>query len=226
MCVPGPTDLAGLGETCADSAACNSNLCGFSIGQVCTQRCDGFSATSCPSGFFCDGEATGTCGDGLCVAGGPGSVPLGGDCAQDRDCVTTMCDTGKCASPCQPGGATVCPSGFECQVVQGLVGCGACRTAGTLSELGGECETGDDCQSGECARRADETFCTSICDESTPCPADFDCVGAGDVSLCVARPTERIDSGCGCHLVGQANTTGAAFGLFGLFGLLFWRRRR
>lgn len=228
MCVPRPTDptLAELGQPCADSAACNSSLCGISIGQVCTQRCDGFDSSSCPSGFFCDGEATGTCGDGLCVAGGPGPVALGGDCSEDRDCATTMCDTGKCASPCQPGGATVCADGFECQVVQGLVGCGACRTAGTLSELGGACETGDDCQSGECARRSDETFCTSICDETSLCPDNFDCVSAGDVSLCIGAPTERIDSGCGCRLVGETNRTGTAMGLFGLFGLLVWRRRR
>lgn len=228
-CVPRPGGLAGLGEPCTESSECSSDVCASSPdGGRCTQRCNGFDTSSCPGGFYCDGEALGTCGDGLCIAGASGVAPLGSPCATDTDCASLMCDRGTCGSPCQPGeGTIVCPMGYQCQTGS-LPGCGACKPEGSLGDLGDACETADDCASGECARRGDETFCTDLCTDDSDCPRGFACLSAGEFSVCAPTETDdpRVDGGCGCTVPAGDSAPSPWVLLLVIPAIVWWRRRR
>ncbi|MEM6955827.1 MAG: matrixin family metalloprotease [Myxococcota bacterium] len=249
-CVPRPPDRAGLGEGCTSGDECASGVCSLGAGGVCTQLCDGFDVTSCPAGFFCDGDASGSCGEGLCLAGSAGDGTIGTACSLDTDCATLMCDAGLCASPCQPDGAAVCAPGFTCQPSL-LVGCGACKPDASLGAIGAACESGADCASGECARRGDRTFCTAFCDDENPCPVGFECLSLGDFALCIPpeAPGEdagvgvdagagtdgsmddpavrRLQGGCGCRVQsGAPGRRTVAFVSLAVLVLVFRRRRR
>ena len=137
-----------LGAPCSGAAACASGLC---VGGTCSQTCDWLSPSSCPSGFYCDGDLTGTCNDGVCRAGSAGTGAAGSACTVDTQCAALFCSGGVCAQPCVPGGAAACPAGFACQAGT-LPTCGACKTSGAL---GDPCTANDDCTSGICATLGD-----------------------------------------------------------------------
>jgi hypothetical protein len=176
-CEPRPAGAA-LGAPCSGPEACASGLC---VGGSCSQTCDWLNTTSCPAGFYCDGDFVGTCNDGVCRAGSAGGSALGASCAEDTQCASLFCSGGVCAQPCVPGGAATCPAGYACQV-GATPTCGACKTSGALGDL---CESNDDCTSGICATLGDRRFCTDICDTANPCPARYTCTSAGAVSVCV-----------------------------------------
>jgi hypothetical protein len=177
-CEPRPTTGAPLGSPCTAGTDCQSGRC---FGGTCTQTCNWLNVGSCPSGFYCDGDATGTCGEGLCAAGAAGAAALGGACARDTDCASLYCDAGRCTAPCQPDGATGCPAGYACQVGTRPT-CGACKVTGTA---GDRCEMDLDCTSGICASVDGRRFCTTTCDSARPCPTGFTCTESGAISLCV-----------------------------------------
>ena len=238
-CEPRPTDRGDLGEPCMGPDDCNSGLCATTpTGGICTQSCDWLEPTSCPSGYYCDGDATGTCGEGLCVAGTAGSVALGAPCSADTECASLLCSLGTCAEPCQPGGTTACPDGFVCQVGT-TPGCGACRVARRTGE---SCEMNDDCVSRICAVRGDGNFCTEFCTDASTCPPDFTCEPAGDRFVCappeggIVTPdagttmTPRGTRGGCCAVVpgksGQPDPEGPLVLAALLLGLAILRRRR
>jgi MYXO-CTERM domain-containing protein len=65
------------GETCTGDDACTGGICARSPdGNFCTQRCE-LAADSCPAGFECSAEATGT----VCV---PAVDATGCGCASSR----------------------------------------------------------------------------------------------------------------------------------------------
>ncbi|MCS6798788.1 MAG: matrixin family metalloprotease [Myxococcota bacterium] len=233
-CVERPTDRAGLGEPCDDGEDCNSGLCLVTAsGGICSQSCDWLRVDSCPTGYYCDGEATGSCGSGVCLPGSPGTTPLGGRCEEDTDCTTLFCSGAVCATPCIPGGASGCPDGYTCQ--RGAhEGCGACKMAG---DVGDACTVGDDCASRLCADIYGEHLCTRFCSSGSECPAGFECApvtGAEGVGVCA--PTGGADDrsddvaplACACRL--GPSRGGSGRGLVALAGLLAvavaTRRRR
>jgi MYXO-CTERM domain-containing protein len=181
MCVPRTTTgTTPLGGACGDSAECVSGLC---FGGACSQACNWLDVTSCPGGFYCNGQATGSCGSGLCQAGGPGAGALGAACAANTDCATIYCSSGTCSEPCIPGGAVTCDPGYACQV-GATAGCGSCLPE--RGALGDPCMTNTDCASGICATAGATSFCTALCDPAgTTCPERFACTAAGPVSVCV-----------------------------------------
>lgn len=177
-CVARPTTGAELGGTCTQDADCRSGLC---IGGACTQTCDWVRPGSCPGGFYCDDGASSSCTSGYCVRGTAGAGGLGSACAADTECASLYCDRGVCSQPCIPGGAVACEPGFSCQA--GALPCrGSCQRA---RSLGDACEGSDQCASGPCATRGDQSFCTQVCDSASPCPDGFSCMAAGDQSVCV-----------------------------------------
>ena len=235
-CVDPPTGGLELGEPCAGHQQCNSLRCSVTPdGAICTQSCNGFDTGSCPDGFFCDGEAAGSCGTGLCLEGTAGAMPLGAACSADTDCATLMCDGGTCAVPCQPDGATTCPDGTTCQP-GATPGCGACREDGSLGVPGAHCDANEDCQSGQCAvRDNDDQFCTSQCMDDSMCPMNFTCLPIGSISICIPpagfvpeTTTPRRDDGCGCRVPGSASIPPGVPLHWGLMLLLVGRlvRRR
>jgi hypothetical protein len=60
-----PAATAPLGAACTYAQACVSGMCNEA--GACTQPCDIDDATTCPTGFACDGIGTNT--DGVCVSG-------------------------------------------------------------------------------------------------------------------------------------------------------------
>jgi MYXO-CTERM domain-containing protein len=236
-CEPRPTDRGDLGDACTSPDECNSGVCAAApTGGICSQSCNWLEPTSCPSGYYCDGDATGTCGEGLCLAGTAGATPLGAPCTADTECATLMCSLGTCAQPCIPGGTTACPDGYACQVGT-TPGCGACKVARSTGEA---CEMNEDCASRICAVRGDGAFCTQFCTDATTCPPDFTCEAAGERSVC-APPAGGIitpDAGTtgggrarddGCCSVAPGATSGPARAwavVLLVLGAAVWRRRR
>lgn len=194
-CVARPmTGTGPLGSPCGAGPECMSGLC---FSGVCSQSCDGLNPDSCPGGFYCNGQSTGTCGEGLCLAGSAGGGALGAACANNTDCSTLFCSGGTCSEPCIPGGAVGCPDGYACQV-GAIRGCGACQAdrAGT----GDPCAMNEDCASGLCAVQGGVTFCTALCEVGNPdsCEPGFDCELAGAVAVCVPG-AGGLGSPCGTN---------------------------
>lgn len=189
-----PTGTGPLGGPCAAGSDCQSGLC---FSGACSESCDGLNPDSCPAGFYCNGQASGTCGDGLCLAGTAGGGALGDACSTNTDCSTLFCNGGTCSEPCIPGGAVGCADGYACQV-GAIRGCGACVTerAGT----GDPCAMNEDCASGLCAVQGGNTFCTALCsvDDPASCEPGFECQMAGPVAVCVPG-AGGLGSPCGTN---------------------------
>lgn len=177
-CVPRGAGGA-IGAACGGSADCSSGVC---FNGACSQSCNWLEPTSCPGGFYCNGQATGTCGSGLCLGGSAGGGALGDPCGAATDCQSLFCAEGVCSAPCIPGGVTSCPGGTTCQT--GVTAdCGSCQQAGALGDA---CMTNEDCSSRMCAAQAGSSFCTAFCDGTRPCPGGFACVTVDPTtSVCV-----------------------------------------
>lgn len=177
VCVSAGGGTTPLGGTCAAHGECETGSC---LAGICTQSCD-WPAGGCPDGFYCDGEATGACGAGVCLRGRSGAAALGDSCTGHTECANLYCFEGRCAEPCNPSVVGTCPSGGACQV--GSLPCrGACGSSGSL---GDPCNGNAACASGMCAEAAGNQFCTQLCDTSSPCPTGYLCTGAGAVSVCI-----------------------------------------
>jgi hypothetical protein len=80
----------------------------------CTASCG--SSSDCPAGMQC---ASAPGGASQCRYPTPTPGALGASCASDSDCVDGTCTAaGVCGVRCVPG-ATTCPSGFECDDIEG-----------------------------------------------------------------------------------------------------------
>ncbi|MCA9608931.1 MAG: matrixin family metalloprotease [Myxococcales bacterium] len=177
VCVAAGGGAVPLGGACTDHGECASGTC---FGGTCTQTCD-WPDGGCPSGFYCDGLATGACGAGVCLAGSPGAGAVGDPCNDNTDCSNFYCFLGLCSEPCNPETVGACPGGGVCQV--GALACrGACGAAGSL---GDPCDANSECASEMCATTGEDRFCTQLCDASSPCPEGYGCTSAGAVNVCV-----------------------------------------
>ncbi|AKF06837.1 matrixin family metalloprotease [Sandaracinus amylolyticus] len=180
MCEPRPTTGGPIGADCSAGTDCQSGLC---FAGRCSQSCDWLNPASCPGGWYCSGEATGSCGGGggVCVQGTAGTRAIGESCSAATECASLYCASGRCSTPCTPGGASGCTDGFSCQLGS-VPGCGSCQRSGAL---GDPCEVEVDCTSRLCAVVDGDAFCTERCGEGAPCPTGFSCLAAGDTSVCV-----------------------------------------
>ncbi|MEM9187836.1 MAG: matrixin family metalloprotease [Myxococcota bacterium] len=233
-CVDVPTDLGDLGAPCTEGSECNSGFCFTDAnGGVCARSCDWLDPMgSCPAGFYCNGSASGACGDGVCLAGAPGAAADGDNCTDATDCASLYCSAGRCGAPCQPGQADSCAGETTCQM-GALAGCGACLPA---AELGQPCDSNESCESLFCAVEGDTTFCTDLCDDENPCPAGFECLPAGPVTVCAPRggamvpgAMGRRDSGCCSVAPGQTSASSDRTGILllaAVAGIVVLRRRR
>ncbi len=188
-CEAGSTTGGGLGAPCTAASDCSSNVC---FGSVCSATCDWLNPASCGTGFYCNGQATGTCtGQGLCEPGSAGRGAIGSACGANTDCAGLFCSEGVCTSPCVPGGATTsCPVGYACQVGT-TASCGSCQMTG---QLGDACSLGTDCATRICVNGA----CSQTCDamSGTGCPSMFSCMAMGASGACVASSGGL---GAACH---------------------------
>lgn len=231
-CVEGAPMGDALGAPCVDNLDCLSGSCAqLSTGGVCTQACDGLAprAVACPAGFFCDGDAVGVCGTGLCLAGRPGDASLGAPCEEDSDCASSMCDSGVCATPCDPDTLGGCPNGFVCEPGQAS-GCGACKPP---LELGARCRYNEDCADSLCVTNegAETGACAALCnpDEGrAACPEGFRCDDVSGMSLCVARPMSdpALAGGSGCAVALKGSAAPTWRGLWGMLAIVALRLGR
>ena len=100
-----------------------------------------------------------------------------------------------------------CTDGTHC--MQGICMPGSNVDGG----LGATCSTNTDCITNSCASNGEESRCTATCDAGNSCPSGYDCLGAGDQSVCWPADT------------GGCSTGGRPYPLLAL-GLLFLVRRR
>ncbi len=182
---PDPPLPGALGAPCARAGECASGLCDDG---ACTARCDVLDGDSCPGGFYCDGR--GSCGDGRCIAGRPGSRRIGNECTSDAQCATLLCaDPGdgtapRCATPCPAGGGRGCADDMVCHATTD--GCGAClRAADASGAFGTGCSADADCASRRCWSPGPEGVCTAPCGAEGRCAPGFTCDG----ELCVPEDT-------------------------------------
>lgn len=174
---PEPPAPGALGASCARGAECASGLCD---GGRCTARCDVLDRDTCPGGFYCDGR--GSCGEGRCVAGTPGSRRIGNECTRDDQCATLVCaDPGdgtapRCATPCPAGGGRGCADDMICHATTD--GCGAClRAPDAAGAFGTGCADDADCASGRCYAPGPTGVCTAACGPGGRCAPGFECDG-------------------------------------------------
>ncbi len=180
-CIARPAGGA-LGAPCGAGPECSSGIC---LSGSCSQTCNWLNPTGgCGAGFYCNGQATGTCdGTGLCQAGSPGGAALGASCTLNTDCAGLFCAEGTCSAPCIPGGASACADGFACQVLS-TASCGSCQQTG---QLGDPCNLETDCASRLCVEVNGDRRCSVGCDPmSDGCPSTYTCmVATGGAGVCV-----------------------------------------
>jgi len=190
-----------LGEACAIDADCDSGLCQpTASGAVCSQTCDAQNPHSCPTTFYCSGDAISDCSVGVCLPGAMGTSAFLKPCTSATDCSSLYCSPeGYCSVPCEPGVATTCPGGsdFVCHPST-LAACGFC---GRPTTLGGSCRDSAECASLMCfdAELDGVGVCAEPCAADGTCAVGFECTDSGGTSLCLAPPPKRHHRGCAVH---------------------------
>lgn len=182
VCVEGECRAECNGELCEDGAVCG--FWGCTPEDACLERdcvgqaCDSDVADSCGPLATCRGD--------VCVGGGRSwgdSCSSGADCA-DGACVERVCQP-LCLADQDCGAGT-------CAVDVGGLARG-CLESGAY-ERGSRCALGEDCESGICILTEEGNKCTSSCDDSSSCPADWACKPVDKQKVCVPpAPSE----GCG-----------------------------
>lgn len=216
-CVRGGAGAGALGASCSADTDCATLVCD---GGVCSQSCIPDGAATCPAGYACQ-VGTLPCRGACRVSGAPGD-----GCEVNEDCTSGICasrgDDRFCTELCSD--ETPCPDRFTCTPV----GESTSVCVPDFGGLGTPCEDNGECLSGICAVEGDDTYCTRLCDDTTPCPgADFACVATADPDVRICQPTAAPSGGCGCRVTGGPAPTG--FGVLGLLALglgLLLRRRR
>lgn len=217
-CVPAAIVVGsrGLGEPCETAEDCASNFCFMEAGTAyCSRECT--EGLDCADGYHCrlDGES------GVCVRGEPGGVGAtciaNGDCEEDLFCATRG-DESWCTTFCTD--AMDCPESFSC-VMAGEVS--VCAPDSGIT--GADCETGDDCISGNCqpVGPGGDLLCTRFCGPESQCQPGFTCTRSDDgiTNVCVPTDTGGGGGGGGCSAGGSAS----GFVFLSLL-ILAWRRKR
>ncbi len=191
----GTTGTKDLGETCAASAECKSQLCVNSGGQTtCEQPCttDG----NCASGETCSkfvGKSYGAC---IKASGGgttPGKKADGAVCTASTQCDSNICVGSGGSGLCTPNCATAaCKSGFNC--LQLTSGKKACFPGGS-KKLGETCSSSSDCASSICGPSDGTYMCTQLCGAGqATCPTGYQCFQvSGGASACFPAAKKKGD---------------------------------
>lgn len=126
------------------------------------------------------------------------------------------------------GNETACENNDECNDGEECRNNLCVPDNGLTGELGDICTDNLECLSGMCGTVGDESRCSQSCDDATPCPAGFECVGG---AACWPSSGGGGGSGDGdglftCTASSNAGTGALPTALLLLGALLFARRRR
>ncbi|MEZ4265612.1 MAG: matrixin family metalloprotease [Myxococcota bacterium] len=163
-----------IGETCANSAECISQLCvSSSTGATCRQPCT--STAPCPSGQTCSplpGSNVGAC----TVVPVTPKKEVGEPCQSPSECASNLCAsdgaTFRCIQPCQT--LLQCAQGQACVALAG--GGGGCFDV-DQKEIGEPCDSNETCKSLQCISfdgGANYT-CSDSCQSDANCPCGMHC---------------------------------------------------
>jgi hypothetical protein len=123
-------------------------------------------------------------------------------------------------APCAT--AATCGAGQQCAA-------GKCFWEAATGAVGDACEFPQFCESGKCEDLGDGLKCTKTCfaGVSGTCPENFECVAAGNGSLCATKADGGGGGGC-CSVNGDTSTALLVNGGIGMLilGTLVGRRRK
>jgi len=126
------------------------------------------------------------------------------------------------------GDETPCTNNDDCADGEECSGDICVPDNGLSGELGDTCEIDTECLTGICGAVGDEQRCTQLCDDQTPCPGGFECIG-GAACWPIAGGGGGEGDGDGGLFKCSASTTGSGTlptALLLLGAILFARRRR
>lgn len=220
-CENRPTTGTDLGTTCSVDGDCATALClPTAQGSICSQTCDALDPYSCPSGFYCSGDAVSDCAIGVCLPGDPGHGAFGTPCSKPTDCASLFCGNGICSAPCERGVVNACTGGYTCHPSS----VGACGVCGPATPIGGLCEDSAECRNGLCfdPDLDGSGFCTAACTSDLACPAGYGCDDLGSESICA--PRGELRGGSCSAATPHAGNEGLLFA-FVVFGVTLAGRR-
>ncbi|MCB9729174.1 MAG: matrixin family metalloprotease [Deltaproteobacteria bacterium] len=165
-----------IGEACANSAECQSQLCvSGSTGAFCRQACSG--ASGCPTGQTCSplpSTSIGACTDATPVTP---KKELGETCQSQTECASNLCASDgasfRCTQPCTT--VLQCGQGQACSALSG--GGGGCFDVDE-KEVGEPCDSQDSvCKSGQCVSfdKGASYICSDVCQVDSHCPCGMYC---------------------------------------------------
>jgi V8-like Glu-specific endopeptidase len=168
----------GIDEDCESNQECASLHCNDPGDgrRRCLTPCEGDEGM-CLAGEAC-AASPGECGS--CV---PAEIlradrGLGEECETADECRSRDCleDEGRSYCTRQCDADADCPDGYHCRADRCV--------SGPRGDIGDVCVDNGDCGNGTfCANRADQSWCTTICEDGE-CPDGLSCVPAGGTMVC------------------------------------------
>ncbi len=191
-----------IGEPCASSSECKSQMCVVSGGAAtCQTPCT--ANAQCPSGQTCQlfsGKTYGACAAAPGGGGGGTKTPDGGSCTSSSQCSSALCvgsgGSGTCVGDCT---SKPCATGFACVALSN--GKGGCFPAGSKA-LGEACSDDLDCAGGLCMADGGKYICSQPCSGSKPCPSGYGCFAVSGGSACFP---EQAKAGIGAACQGSSD---------------------
>lgn len=164
-----------LGEACANSAECISQLCvSGTTGAACRQPCS--ASAPCPAGQTCSPLPGSNVG--ACTASAPVTPKkeLGEPCQTATECASNLCANDGTASRCTQR----CQNLQQCQNGQACVplanGGGGCFDV-DQRDIGEPCDSSGACKSQQCLSfdQGASYVCSGTCQDDTDCPCGMRC---------------------------------------------------
>ena len=181
LCVPGRAGDGADGSACTADTDCASLLCvaDDDSGGTCRTPCQ-VDTGACLLGEIC-APLVGECGGCVAARLSPPDLGrgVGEQCSADADCRSGDCNN----SDPMPFCSRACTTDEDCGTALHC-SAGAC-VRGHREGMGSRCETNDDCSPDTgCAHRADQSWCTILCDGADDCPIGFSCSPSTGGDVC------------------------------------------
>ncbi len=112
---------------------------------------------------------------------GGGTGGIGYTCSVGTECNSQICVTDTTPGYCTEGcSADSCPFAYECGTYNSNQVC----VKKTKKAFCDECQYPSDCESGLCLGGLYSNYCSQTCNNSNPCPTDFECSSQQGIKFC------------------------------------------